>query len=80
MDKNQIITKKDDAMNAKVWALSERCKRDTRLRAPLDSTAIYPKPGLPTNNTRPAKEKPYQEHTFALSNPLELDVDRLVLL
>ena len=54
-------------------------ERDTRLRAPLDSTAIYPKPGLPTNNTRPAKEKPYQ-HTFALSVPLELDVDRLVLL
>ena len=79
MDKNQITTKKDDAMNAKVWALSERCDRGTRLRAPLDSTTIYPKPGLPTNNTRPAKEKPYQ-HTFALSVPLELDVDRLVLL
>ena len=55
MDKNQITTKKDDAMNAKVWALSERGKRDTRLRAPLDSTAIYPKSGLPTNNTRPEK-------------------------
>ena len=69
--------KKYDAMNAKVLSLYERCDRDTRLRAPLDSTAIYPKPSLPTNNTRPAKEKPYQEHTFALSIPLEFDVDHL---
>lgn len=80
MDKNQIITKKDDAMNAKVWALSEQCNQDTRLRAPLDSRAIYPKPGLLINNMRPKKENPYQEHTFSMSIPLEFDVDRLVLL
>ena len=48
MDKNQTTTKKDDAMYAKVWALSERYERVTHSRAPLDSTAIYPKPGLPT--------------------------------
>ena len=49
-------------------------------RAPLDSTAIYPKPGLPTNNMRPVKEKTYQEQTFALRIPLELDDDDLDLL
>ena len=48
-------------------------------RAPLDSTAIYPKPGLP-NNMRPVKEKTYQEQTFALRIPLELDDDGLDLL
>ena len=48
-------------------------------RAPLDSTAIDPKAGLPTNNMRPVKEKTYQEQTFALRIPLELDDDDLVL-
>ena len=48
MDKNQTTTKKDDAMYAKVWALSKRYEWVTHSRAPLDSTAIYPKPGLPT--------------------------------
>ena len=47
-------------------------------RAPLDSTAIYPKPGL-SNNMRPVKEKTYQEQTFALRIPLELDDDDLVI-
>ena len=47
-------------------------------RAPLDSTAIEPKPGLP-NYMRPVKEKTYQDHTFALRIPLELDDDDLVL-
>ena len=47
-------------------------------RAPLDSTAIEPKPGLP-NYMRPVKEKTYQEQTFALRIPLELDDDDLVL-
>ena len=70
----------NDANETPAWEPLLIVRRDTRLRAPLDSTTIYPKPGLPTNNTRPAKEKPYQEHTFALSIPLELDVDRLVLL
>ena len=48
-------------------------------RAPLDSTAIEPKPGLP-NYMRPVKEKTYQEQTFALRIPLELDDDDLDLL
>ena len=48
-------------------------------RAPLDSTAIEPKPGLP-NYMRPLKEKTYQEQTFALRIPLELDDDDLDLL
>ena len=64
---------------AKVWSLSERCDRVTYSRAPLDSTVIYPKPGLPTN-MRLAKGKTYQYYTFSLSNPFELDVDDLVLL
>ena len=80
MDKSQIMTKKDDAKDAKVWALSERYDQVTHLRAPLDSTAIDPKPGLPTKNMRPVKEKTYQEQTFALRNPLELDDDDLDLL
>jgi hypothetical protein len=42
MDKNQIRTKKDDANDTKVWALSERYGEGTHSRAPLDSTAIYP--------------------------------------
>ena len=42
MDKNQIRTKKDDANDAKVWALFERYDQVTHSRAPLDSTAIYP--------------------------------------
>ena len=41
-DKIQIRTNKDDCMDAKVWALHERYDHDTRSRAPLDSTAIYP--------------------------------------
>ena len=48
-------------------------------RAPLDSTAIEPKPGLP-NYMRPVKEKTYQEQTFSLRIPLELDDDDLDLL
>jgi hypothetical protein len=37
------------------------------------------KPGLP-NTMRPERKKPYQDHTFALRNPLELDNDNLDLL
>jgi hypothetical protein len=32
------------------------------------------KPGLP-NTMRPVRKKPYQDHTFALPIPLELDDD-----
>jgi hypothetical protein len=38
------------------------------------------KPGLTTNTMRPIRKKPYQEHTFALCIPLELDEDDLDLL
>jgi hypothetical protein len=37
-------------------------------------------PGLKTNTMRPVRKKPYQDHTFALRNPLELDNDDLDLL
>jgi hypothetical protein len=37
-------------------------------------------PGLTTNTMRPVRKKPYQEHTFSLRIPLELDDDRLVFL
>ena len=52
----------------------------THLRAPLDSTVIYPITRSPTTTVRPVKEKTYQDHTFALRIPLELDDDDLVLL
>ena len=35
MDKSQIRTKKDDAKDAKVWALSEWSDQATHSRAPL---------------------------------------------
>jgi hypothetical protein len=37
------------------------------------------KPGLP-NTMRPVRKKPYQDHTFALRIPLELDDNSLVSL
>jgi hypothetical protein len=37
------------------------------------------KPGLP-NTMRPVRKKTYQDHTFALRLPLELDSDDLDLL
>jgi hypothetical protein len=37
------------------------------------------KPDLP-NSMRPVRKKPYQDHTFALRIPLELDDDGLVSL
>jgi hypothetical protein len=37
-------------------------------------------PGLTINIMRPVRRKTYQEHTFALHIPLELDDDRLVFL
>jgi hypothetical protein len=39
-----------------------------------------PAPSLTTNTMRPVRRKPYQEHTFALRIPLELDDDHLVYL
>ena len=44
-------------------------------RAPLDSTVIYPITQSPNNTMRPVKWKTYQDYTFALSIPLELDDD-----
>ena len=41
-DKSQIGTNKDDAKDAKVWALDDRYAK-AHLRAPLDSTVTYPK-------------------------------------
>jgi hypothetical protein len=37
-------------------------------------------PSLTTNIMRPVRRKPYQEHTFSLCIPLELDDDHLVYL
>jgi len=80
MDKSQITTKKD--MMAMMQRFEQSLNDTVELltsRASLDSTVIYPKPGLP-NNMRPIKEKTYQEQTFALRIPLELDNDDLDLL
>ena len=81
MDKSQITTKKDIMARMQRFDLSpnDTIKLLTS-RAPLDSTAIDHKPGLPTHTMRPVKEKTYQDHTFALRIPLELDDDDLVLL
>ena len=80
MDKSQIRTKKDMMPNMQRFELSlNDAVKILTSRAPLDSTAIDPKPGLPTHTMRPVKEKTYQDHTFALRIPLELDDDDLVI-
>ena len=80
MDKSQITTKKDMMARMQWFELSSNNPiKLLTSRAPLDSTTIYPKPGLPTHTMRPVKEKTYQDHTFALRIPLELDDDDLVL-
>jgi len=59
----------------------QRFDQVTHLRAPLDSTAIDPITRSP-KSMRPVKWKTYQDHTFALSIPLELyddDLDSLKL-
>ena len=66
MDKDQTRTKKDDAYDAKVWALSERYEEVTHTRAPLNSTAIYPKSGLPTKQHETGKMETLSRYTFAL--------------
>ena len=78
MDKNQIRTKKDDmpSMQRFELSLNDMVKLLTS-RAPLDSTVIYPITQSPNNTMRPVKGITYQEHTFALSIPLELDDDDL---
>ena len=55
----------------------QRCDKVTHSRAPLDSTPIYPITRSPENNARPVEKKTYQDHTFALRIPLELDDDDL---
>ena len=57
----------------------QRYDKVTHSRAPLDSTPIYPITRSPENNARPVEKKTYQDHTFALSIPLELDDDYLDL-
>ena len=55
---------------------SQRLNQVTHLRAPLDSTAldaITPSP----KSMRAVKQKTYQDSTFPLSIPLELDDDDL---
>ena len=54
----------------------QRCDQITHLRAPLDSTPSNLTQS-PTNTMRPVKKKTYQDHTFALRIPLELDDDDL---
>ena len=49
-----------------VWALNERYDQATHLRAPLDSTTIYPK----TENLS-------RENLYLAPRPLELDDDDL---
>ena len=49
-----------------VWALNERYDQATHLRAPLDSTAIYPK----TENLSSA-------NLYLAPRPLEIDDDDL---
>ena len=49
-------------------------------RAPLDSTVTYPMTRSPSITMRPVKDKTYQDHTFALRIPLELDDDDVVFL
>ena len=78
MDKRQIRTKKD--MMARMQRFEVSLNDTVKLltsRAPLDSTAIYPITRSPTNTMRPVKDKTYQDHTFALRIPLELDYDDL---
>jgi hypothetical protein len=79
MDKSQIRTKKDNAKYAKVWALSERYDEVTHSRPLLIVRLSNLKPGLP-NTMRPVRKRPYQDYTFALCIPLELDGDNLDLL
>ena len=52
----------------------QRFDQVTHLRAPLDSTAID---SITRSLIRPVKYKTYQDHTFALRIPLELDDDDL---
>ena len=62
-EKNQPRTKKDDdAKNAMVWALNERYDQATHLRAPLDSTAIYPITQSPN----------YHYETGKIENPIKV--------
>ena len=53
-EKHQTRNKKYDARMQMVWALNERYDQATHLRAPLDSTSIYP------------KQKTYQGQTYTL--------------
>ena len=50
------------------------------IREPLLIVRLSNLNPVSTYNMRPAKGKTYQDYTFALSIPLELDVDDLALL
>ena len=81
MDKSQIRTNKDDCMDAKVWALHERYEQDTRSRAPLDSTAIYPITRSLTKHNETGKIETLSRLYLCLAlKPLEVDEDDLQLL
>ena len=78
MDKNQIRTKKDDANDAKVWALSEWYGEGTHSRAPLDSTAIYPITRSHNYHHETGKRENLSRSYLCLEHvPLELDDDDL---
>jgi hypothetical protein len=79
LDKPQIRTKKD-MPNMQIFELSPNDTIKLLTREPLLIVWLpILKPGLP-NTMRPERKKPYQDHTFALRNPLELDNDDLDLL
>ena len=60
--KHQTRTKKYDARMQMVWALNERYDQATHLRAPLDSTAIYPITQSPN----------YHYETGKIENPIKV--------
>ena len=77
-DKNQIRTNKDDGNDAKVWALHEGYDQDTRSRAPLDSTAIYPITRSLTKHNETGKIETLSRSYLCLAlKPLEVDEDDL---
>jgi hypothetical protein len=76
MDKIQNRINKDDAKYAKICDLSERYDKLLTRESLLIVWQPMLKSGLP-NTKRPVRKKPYQDHTFGLSIPLQLDDDSL---
>ena len=65
-EKHQTRTKKYDARMQMVWALNEWYDQASHLRAPIDSTTIYPK-----------IENLSRANLYLAPSPLELDDDDL---